>query len=294
MDEMRRNFDLWMRANRGRKARPGEFLEGYVTYMYQSLLVLHAQNIRVTNGAKVADKRGNTYAIDVYFEFEVAGVRHRVAIECKDHKRRTTRDEVIAFHGKISDMPSTIGVFVSMKGFQSGALRYLEDHGIKYVDGETIPDFGRIIASWLGPIALPDESAIGQPFWTIRQAEDGEPTASWLLTPIEDSPPSNGTLPDRAIPLFLSRPEAMRYGRLRYGDDGTWCTCGLEQPSLRAMIDLAELDAVQFAIMYPFAHEGRRLYQCQVWSPLELSDEFIVVGAAIGTLGCPKRESGDG
>ncbi|WP_191089960.1 restriction endonuclease [Nesterenkonia ebinurensis] len=232
----------------------------------------------MTNRAKVPDKRGNKYEIDVFFEFEIADIQHRVAIECKDHQRPVTRDEVIAFHGKITDMPSTIGVFVSQNGFQQGAKTYLEEHGVKYFDGTSLPTFGNAVTSWLQPVMLPNESAIGQPFWTIMPAQDREPTGSWLIIPLDKGSHTGRMEQDGAVPLFWSKPEALRYQKFALTDDDPSCVRGLEQPALRAMIGLADLVGIRFATMSPFVHDGRRLYECTSWNPQDLADEFVSVG----------------
>lgn len=278
MDNMRRSFEQWIRRAKGREARPGEYLESYVTYMYQSLLVRHAQNLRVTNRAVVPDTRGNVYEIDVFFEFEIAGVQHRVAIECKDHRRPVTRDEVIAFYGKISDMPSTIGVFVSRSGFQQGARTYLEEHGVKYFSGSSLPTFGSIIASRLQPIALPDEAAVGQPFWTVMDAKDGIPTGSWMFLPTGTIAGADREEKGGTIPLFWSKIEASRYQKLSLPADDTSCVRGIEQPALRAMTGVAGLAGLRFATMTPFVQDGRYLYECSIWQPEDLDAEFVSVG----------------
>ena len=95
----------------------GDLFESYIQFIYQTLLGAQGKNISVSRGATVYDNRGNRYNIDVFYEFDVAGVHHRVAIECKDTRRPVERDDAIAFVGKISDFPSTIGVLSQGKDF---------------------------------------------------------------------------------------------------------------------------------------------------------------------------------
>lgn len=61
----------------------GDLFESYIQFIYQTLLGAQGKNISVSRGATVYDNRGNRYNIDVFYEFDVAGVHHRVAIECK-------------------------------------------------------------------------------------------------------------------------------------------------------------------------------------------------------------------
>jgi hypothetical protein len=51
----------------------------------------------------------------------------RSAIECKATRRPVERDDAISFAGKIHDLSSTIGIFISQSGFQPAAKKYLED-----------------------------------------------------------------------------------------------------------------------------------------------------------------------
>jgi hypothetical protein len=72
---------------------PGDLFESYVQFIYQTLLSAQGKNISVSRGATVYDNRGNQYNMDVFYEFDVADVHHRVAIECKDTRRSVERDD---------------------------------------------------------------------------------------------------------------------------------------------------------------------------------------------------------
>ena len=117
----------------------GDLFESYVQFIYQTLLSAQGKNISVSRGATVYDNRGNRYNIDVFYEFDVVGVHHRVAIECKDTRRPVERDDAIAFVGKINDFPSTVGILISRSGFQPAAEKYLHDHGVLHYSGDDLP-----------------------------------------------------------------------------------------------------------------------------------------------------------
>lgn len=276
MGKLRRDYEEWIRRTRGRPAQPGEYLEAYVTYMYESLLIRHVRNIEVKKRAKIPDSRGNLYEIDVFFEFEIAGIKHRVAIECKEHKRTVSRDDVIAFCGKIRDMPSTIGVFVSASGFQSGALKYLDDHGVRHMTNDELPHFGQLVADRFIAPALPDESAVGQPFWTVMEAKGGKVTGSWSLIPW--TPEMASQYPEgrnKTVPLFWSRREAERYSSAVFDDADSWCVRGLEQPTLRVIIGMAKLSGLSFALLTSVEVDGRQQFMCSACSPEELEEEYV-------------------
>src|SRR5215470_19039433 len=117
----------------------GDLFESYIQFIYQTLLSAQGKNISVSRRATVYDSHGNSYNIDVFYEFDVVGVHHRVAIECKDTSRPVERDDAIAFAGKIHDLPSTIGIFIARSGFQPSAKKYLQEHGILHYGGSGVP-----------------------------------------------------------------------------------------------------------------------------------------------------------
>lgn len=256
----------------------GELFESYIQYIYQTLVGAQGKNIVVSRRAMVYDSRGNSYNIDVFYEFDVAGVHHRVAIECKDTRRPVERDDAIAFVGKIRELPSTIGIFISRNGFQSAAAKYLQDHGIMRYCGSDLPHFGKVIASKISPIILPDKLAIGQPFWTIMASNDAKTTGAWLLIP-----PKILGMPTQSkkviFPLFYSRPHAELFRQSvshawpAYGDSSA-CVRGIEQSTLRFLILVANDEGHYFTIILPFDDEGDLKFTCQEWNPKDLAQEY--------------------
>ena len=70
------------------------------------------------------------YEIDVVAGFLALGVRMRVLIECKHHRRPVSRDVVALLVHKVQSSGSQKGVVVSTSGFQSGALEVADKHGV--------------------------------------------------------------------------------------------------------------------------------------------------------------------
>jgi hypothetical protein len=233
----------------------GELFESYIQFIYQTLLGAQGKNIVVSRRATVYDNHGNAYNIDVFYEFDIAGVHHRVAIECKDTRRPIERDDAIAFAGKIHDLPSTIGVFIAKNGFQPAAEKYLQDHGILYYSGGDLPHFGSVLASMISPIALPDESAVGQPFWTLMELKYGQTTGVWCLIPEfnnEQPKREKKRSSEGVFPLFYSRPHADSFREATYANSPNVCVRGVEQPALRFLILCANDEDRRFAICQPF------------------------------------------
>ncbi|MBI0375494.1 restriction endonuclease [Streptomyces albiflaviniger] len=192
----------------------GESFEGYIQFVYQTLLGVQGRNISASRRATVFDNHGNSYNVDILYEFDVAGLHRRVAIECKETRRPVERDDAIAFAGKIKDLPSTIGIFISKSGFQPAARKYLQDHGIVHYHGRDLLHLGSVIAARISPIVSPTESAVGQPFWTLMRQEEEEATGVWCLIPDPSNPGHAAASGSRegsnsgALPLFYSRPHA--------------------------------------------------------------------------------------
>jgi hypothetical protein len=261
---------------------PGDIFESYVQSIYQDLLDAQGRNISVSRGATVFDSHGNSYNIDVFYEFDAAGIHHRVAIECKDTRRPVERDEAIAFTGKIHDLPSTIGVFISRSGFQPAAEKYLQGHGVSYYTGRNMPDFRSVLAARISQFSLPDESVIGQPFWTLMQLRGGVTTGVWQGIPsIEYDRPNGSGNPAGSghsqiiIPLFYSRPHAELFHRLAYNISPEICVRGVEQAALRFLLLNAHDGAFRLAIVMPFMNgDVNTKFTCEEQTAEELAKDY--------------------
>ena len=119
----------------------GKEFEEYVKSIYSILLNLKDEGIVVSGGATTFLKgiTGAKYQIDVYYEFERAGVRHRVIIECKDWKSPVKREQISVLESKVRDIPGVIGVFISKAGYQSGAINFANKKGILALTIEELP-----------------------------------------------------------------------------------------------------------------------------------------------------------
>ena len=105
--------------------------EQFTQHVYQKLVnndVLKPTTVQ--HNVKLRGKSGCEHQIDVYWEYEIAGNLHRVAIECKNYDSLVPVGKVRDFYGVLSDLNNVNGIMVSKKGFQKGAKEYAAKYGI--------------------------------------------------------------------------------------------------------------------------------------------------------------------
>lgn len=110
---------------------PNTEFELFTRHIYQKLVnndVL--KPTLVQHNVKLKGKSGCEHQIDVYWEYEIAGNKHRVAIECKNYNSKVEVANVRDFKGVLDDLNNVNGIMVSAQGYQSGAKRYAEEYGI--------------------------------------------------------------------------------------------------------------------------------------------------------------------
>lgn len=88
------------------------------------------KNIDVKHNIKLAGKSGCNHQIDVYWEFEMMGEKHRVAIECKNYSKEVSVGRIRDFFGVLHDVGNVKGILITKKGYQSGAIKFGEHYGI--------------------------------------------------------------------------------------------------------------------------------------------------------------------
>ncbi len=107
---------------------PNTEYERFTQQVYQQLLNCRHPNIaNVQHNIKLEGRSGCKHQIDVYWEYEKNGVKHRAAIECKNYSKHVPKEKVCAFNGVLIDLDGVEGIMVSKKGFQSGAKLYAKE-----------------------------------------------------------------------------------------------------------------------------------------------------------------------
>lgn len=105
--------------------------EKFTQEIYQSLIDAEGKNtIEVKHNVKLQGKSGQSHQIDVYWEYNVAGVKHRVAIECKNYNSTVSIGKVRDFYGVIDDIGNISGIIVTKVGFQKGSVEFAKHYGI--------------------------------------------------------------------------------------------------------------------------------------------------------------------
>lgn len=110
---------------------PHTEFERFTQRIYQKLVnndVLRPTNVQ--HNVKLKGKSGCEHQIDVYWEYEIAGNMHRVAIECKNYDSLVSVGKVRDFQGVLSDLNNVNGIMVSRKGYQDGAKKFAAEYGI--------------------------------------------------------------------------------------------------------------------------------------------------------------------
>lgn len=101
--------------------------------IYETLLKEDGVSVDVRHNVVVQGK-ALQHQIDVYWEYKVAGVLHKVAIECKNYNSNVSIAKVRDFYGVLSDIGNINGIMVSKMGFQSGAKDFAEYYGINLME----------------------------------------------------------------------------------------------------------------------------------------------------------------
>ena len=105
--------------------------EIFVQSIYQYLLKAQGlETIKVERDVDLIGRSRQSHQIDVYWEYKIGGVSHRVAIECKNYKSTITVGKVRDFYGVLADVPNLQGVMVTRVSYQSGTVRFAESYGI--------------------------------------------------------------------------------------------------------------------------------------------------------------------
>ncbi|MNC08853.1 Restriction endonuclease [compost metagenome] len=210
--------------------KAGSEFEGFVHYVYESIIRLEDRNTIISKNAVIIGRSGVKHEFDVFYEFTKANALHKVAIECKDYNVPISKGKVTEFHGKINDVNNVTGVMVTKVGYQSGAKDYAEHYGISILTIDDLPNLMQILSLQLKQAFLPNETIIGQPFWTLMETINGEITGTYTCAPSHSS--------IKQIPLFYSKRVAQKF--LSLMDDKNSVVRGVNQQQLKAIITFLE------------------------------------------------------
>ncbi len=129
------------------KKNTGKSYEELVQEIYQVIIDYENseagyKRIEVQHNVQLEGKTGNSHQIDVFWCFELAGIEYKTLVEVKDWNKPVKKEQLHSFKTLLDDIPgATTGCYVSRCGFQSGAIKVAQHHGIKLVviDAEKAP-----------------------------------------------------------------------------------------------------------------------------------------------------------
>ena len=119
--------------------------EKFTQEIYQELV--NADVLKTTDvqhNVKLKGRSGQEHQIDVYWEYEIAGTKQKVAIECKNYNKTVGIGKVRDFYGVLYDLNNVAGIMVTKVGYQKGAKEYASEYGISLKELRT-PNPGEAI-----------------------------------------------------------------------------------------------------------------------------------------------------
>lgn len=251
----------------------GEKLEKHVQQVYTFLLNMKDEGVIVGHDVQIIDKMGRPHQVDVFYQFEKAGIIHKVAIECKDHGRPICNGLVAQFYGKLANAGDIRKVMVSRLGYQKMAKEIAEDNDVLLLTIDDLPRLNELIGARLKSVALPDETTVGEPFWTIMELREGRVSGSHYGF---NNPNSNR----HELVLFYSKEHAQRFFNELGLDTKKWCIRGMPQYVFRAfLITLQFLEKKGCGVSVLFSPPGmpkNEPFICLNTSSDELANEYYM------------------
>ena len=96
----------------------GKSYELLAQWIYQQLLDYQNdgyRKIEVQHDVQVLGKTGVEHQIDIYWEFELAGVLYKTIIEVKDWRTKVKKEQIMGFKEKLNDIAAfPCGIFVPL------------------------------------------------------------------------------------------------------------------------------------------------------------------------------------
>jgi len=123
--------------------------EKFVQDVYQTLHKVEGlETVKVNHNVKIEGKSGCKHQLDVYWEFEMVGQLHRIAIECKNYATRNVEvGKLRDFFGVLYDIGNVKGIFVSKVGYNSGAIKFADYYNISLQEAR-VPN----VEDWKGRV----------------------------------------------------------------------------------------------------------------------------------------------
>ena len=248
--------------------------EHSVHFVYTLLLQLSGERQHVLKRSKVIGRSGASHEIDVFYEFERAGVPHRVAIECKDTGRPVTKGQVQEFYAKVIDLQNVVPIVVSRHGFQEGAKQYADHYDIHLLGWSELPQLDNLLTKWLEFILMPGRNDIGEPFWALIDPTDRIITHTYYCLSQRGL---DGTL---QIPLFISKRHA-QYALKHLEKNSRYEVRGISQRVLKTILPFIARYGGSFVCFYSIPEDGSQRWFGFPKSPEEIATDFVIDGSEL-------------
>lgn len=109
---------------------PTEY-ELIVKEIYQDLLSKEGILAEVRHNVTDMPGKSETYPqLDIYWRFKVAGLEHKVVVDCKNYSKKVAVEDIRNLAFVVADIGATKGVMVTTIGYQKGAEKVAEKHSI--------------------------------------------------------------------------------------------------------------------------------------------------------------------
>lgn len=247
----------------------GSDFESYVQYVYSTLLNLRGEKVQVSRRTTFRLPGGDSYEVDVYYEFHKAGIRHRVAIECKDWSRPVDQGKLLEFHQKIKNIGNdVVGVVISRSGFQSGVSTVAARHNVLLLTADDLPSLAHLVGRQLISNALHEPGLLGEPFWVIAKRgryPDGLSDGTYYAAQFEEG---------ITIPLFISKSYADLYLK-NLRDRNLWEVFGMPQYKFKVFLNLVKLGRPRLATVLTPPDSNGAVYASAV-TVEELERHFVI------------------
>ena len=86
--------------------------------------------IELTQNKIIKGTSGVSHQIDVYWEFVLDKNKYKCIFECKNYNSKISKDKIATLDSISKDIPDSLPIIVSTKGFQSGAKEYAKAKGV--------------------------------------------------------------------------------------------------------------------------------------------------------------------
>jgi hypothetical protein len=92
-----------------------------------------------------------THQIDVYWEFTLADITHRIVAQAKNWAKRVNKGELLKFESVLRDLPGQpLGIMVTAQGYQKGALEVAKARGIRVYELRREPSPLNMVLNYTG------------------------------------------------------------------------------------------------------------------------------------------------